>query len=108
MPDTINVIDAAEDVSALRASFTFTDTGDNTIVSPPGGQALRLRRLMPTMSDPDGDANPLLTLKLGAVEVARGYVLAGRFDVTGAADAALILNLSKPGSVSGTAFYEIA
>lgn len=103
----MNVTDAAEDTQALRTPFTVSTAGDNTLVVPGAGQRIRLRRLLPTMADPDGSLNPLLTLRLGSMEVARAYVLSGRFDITGDPDAPLILNLSKAESVSGTVFYEV-
>lgn len=104
---TVSSIDAAEIEALIGVPFTVTASGVSTLVAVDAAHKLRLRRLVPTLADPDGSSNPLLTLKIGATEVARGYVLSGRFNVLGALDADLTLTLSKAGDVSGTAFYTL-
>lgn len=102
--------DAAEEVALTRLPFTLTTSGDNDLVTPAAGKRIRLRRVTPIISDPDGTSNPLLKLFVGptgtpANEVARGYIISGRFDITGPVNGHVFLNLSKNGDVSGTLFY---
>lgn len=105
--DYVNVQDAAEQPLLLSVPFTVSAAGDNTLVTPSSNaKAVRLRRLLPTLADPDGSSTPLLSLKIGTTEIARGYVLSGRFSIAGATGAPIVLNLSKNGSVSGTVLYE--
>lgn len=105
--DMVALTDAAEDSAATSLPFTVSTSGDNTLLTPPSGKSIWLRRLTPTLADPDGSSTPLLKLSLGGTEIARGYVLSGRFNITGPVDGTLVLNLSKNGSVSGTVFYEV-
>lgn len=114
IPDAVVIADAAETDGWLEYPFTVTASGDNTIVPAVVGKRIRLRRLSPTMSDPDGTSNPLLKLQFDATggtnfdEIMRGYVISGRFKrACLTTNTPLVLNLSKAGTVSGTAFVEL-
>lgn len=104
--DMIITQDAAEEASLTKLVFTATTSGDTDLAAPAAGKSIVLRRVTPILADPDGVSNPLISLFLGATEVARGYVLSGRFNQVGPVDGHLIVNLSKTASVSGTIFYE--
>lgn len=102
---TVRTADAAELAGLTATPFTVTAGGATTLLTPTAGKRLRLRRVLPTLADPDGTSNPLLTLTLGSWSI-RSYVLSGRFDVTGGVDQPLTLTLSKAGDVSGTVLTE--
>lgn len=109
--DGVRSVDAAETVGLTAVPFTITATGVTTLVAAPGGTSLlRLRRLSPTFAIRSPDSEPILQLKVGAVEVQRGNALVGRFDVTAAAASdAITLTvdiLDASGKVTGTVYYE--
>lgn len=81
---------------------TVTAAGDTTVHTPASGKAIELEWVS-AINDPDEASNPLIKVKLGATEIYRGYALAHRETFTGAADAALVVNLSGAASVAVTA-----
>ncbi len=109
----VDIADAAEDVSLTAVPFTLTATGNGQIlVAAPGGAGrLRLRRLSPTYAIRSPNSEPILSLKVGAVEAQRGNALTGRFDMTAATSAnAITLDvdvLDVGGAIVGTVYYEV-
>lgn len=85
---------------------TLTTAGDTTVLTPPPGQALRVHWVY-AVGDPDNADAPLITVRLGARELYRAYALSKRQQITGAADEALVVNLSAAASVAVTVIYEV-
>lgn len=84
---------------------TVTAAGDTTLYSPQPGRRLRLRWIY-AINDPDQAANPLIKIRLGAVEKYRVYAISKRQQTTGPVDGDLIVNLSEAGSVACTFLLE--
>lgn len=110
----LELIEAAmpsPDVEYPRIVTMVTDAGDNTLLTPASGKALRVRKIKCT-SDPDVTDTPILTLSFGDSSdpaqklIQRGPVLYGSDFVEGAADQALVLNLEVAGKVGVTILYE--
>lgn len=112
--DAVRSVDAAEQVGLTAAPFTISATGTATLVAAPGvgNGKLRLRRLSPTYAVRSPDSEPILALKVGAVEAQRGNALTGRFDIPAAAETdAITLDvdvLDAAGRVTGTVYYSIS
>lgn len=98
--------DPSVDASLLWATINFATSGAHTIVTPGAGQKIRLRKFLPTLGDPDGSSNPVLTLTLGGKSL-RSTVLIGHFNILGVADDPLVITSSKAGQVDGTVGYTL-
>ena len=89
-----------------HVTATVTASGDTTVHTPAAGKAIRLRWVY-VMTDPTSATVPLVKVSLGASEKYRIYGgLQKRQVTTGAADAALVVNLSAAGNVVVTAILE--
>jgi hypothetical protein len=89
----------------LHVVATVTATGDTTIYTPAPGNAVRLRWIY-AINDPTATSAPLISVRLGAVEVYRVWALSKRQRVTGPADGPLVVNLAGGGNVAVTALLE--
>jgi hypothetical protein len=110
--DSVRSVDAAELSNLTAVPFTITAAGSMTLVAAPGGSSrLRLRRISPTYAIRSPESEPILALFVGDVEVQRGNVLTGRFDVTAASsDDAITLTadvLDADGKITGTVYYSM-
>jgi hypothetical protein len=83
---------------------TVTAAGDTTVLTPPAGERLRVFWAS-AINDPDQETTPLVTIRLGEVEVYRAYAVAHWEIFEGGVDAPLVVNLSEPGSIALTAHY---
>jgi hypothetical protein len=109
-PQGLRELEAA--ITAANASATVTPvvatvtaSGDTTVHTPAAGKAIRLHWIS-AINDPDEEATPLVKVKLGATELYRAYAVAHRQTFEGAADAALVVNLSAAASIAFTAHIE--
>jgi hypothetical protein len=93
------------DVEYARVVTTVSDAGDNTIIAPTAGKAIRVRKIKCT-PDPDTVDTPMLTLRVGDKLIQRGPVLYGADFVEGAADAPVVLHLQSAAVVGVTILYE--
>lgn len=84
---------------------TVTASGDTTLHTPTAGKAVRLHWVS-AINDPDEASSPLIKVSLGTTELYRAYAVAHRQTFTGAANDALIVNLSDAASVAVTAHIE--
>lgn len=84
---------------------TVTASGDTTIYTPASGKAIRVHWVY-AINDPTASTPILIKIKLGTTEKFRVYALSKRQLMTGAVNAALIINLSTSGSVAVTAILE--
>lgn len=84
---------------------TVTASGDTSIYTPAAGNAVRLFWVS-AINDPDEETTPLIKILLGATEVYRAYAVAHWEVFEGAADEALVVNLSGAASVAFTAHIE--
>lgn len=93
---------ASADATVTPVVATVTASGDTTVHTPAAGRAVQLHWIY-AVNDPDEASSPLIKVKLGGTELYRAYAVAHRQTLTGAADAALIVNLSGAASVAVTA-----
>lgn len=100
----VNVADSGER-EYTHVVATVTAAGDTTIHTPAAGKRIRLHWVY-AINDPVATTAPLIKVKLGASEKYRVWALSKRQLVTGATDAALVVNLGTTGNVAVTALLE--
>lgn len=83
---------------------TVTAAGDTTIATPALGNAFTVWWVS-AIAEP-GATPPIIVVRLGALELYRSYAISHWEPFTGAADAALVINLSTAGVVAVTAHIE--
>jgi hypothetical protein len=82
---------------------SVTSIGDNTIVTPPAGQSVKVFWVY-TLTNPDSPTT-LITVKLGAVPIYTSYGIAHWEPFVGAPNGPLIINLSAASNVAVTVHY---
>lgn len=93
------------EVEYPRLVTMVTSSGDNTLITPASGKALRIRRIKCTQ-DPDVSDTAMLSLRVGEKLIQIGPVLYGSDFVEGVVDAPLILNLEIATKVGVNIQYE--
>lgn len=93
-----------DDAEYTHVVATVTASGDTTIFTPASGKRVALRYLY-VANDPSSTA-PLVKVKIGTREIVRCWMISLRQRVSGAANEALVVNLSAAGNVAVTAILE--
>ncbi len=84
---------------------TVTASGDTTVITPTSGKAIRVFWVS-IQPDPDTDPTPRSRLLIGANGKYRVYFTQHKERFDGAADEAVIINLSAAGTVAVTIHFE--
>jgi hypothetical protein len=93
------------DTEYLRVATSVMNAGDTTLVTPAAGKRIRLQWVY-AVNDPVASSSTLITIKLGTSVQYVAWAISKRQQLTGPVDGALIVNLSAPGNVAVTVFYQ--
>lgn len=102
--DSVRSFDST-DSEYLRVATSVNSTGDNMLVTPAAGKRIRLQWVY-AINDPVASTSTKITIKLGSEVQYVAWAISKRQQLTGPVDGQLIVNLSNPGDVAVTIFYQ--
>jgi hypothetical protein len=95
----------SSDVEYSRITETVVAPGDTLLHTPAAGKAIRLHWVY-AINDPVSATSTKITVKLGDEIAYLAWAISKRGVITGPIDGPLVINLSGPGNVAVTIFYE--
>lgn len=104
-PENPSYTKDSTDSEYLRFAGSVNNAGDNLLVTPAAGKRIRLHWVY-AINDPVAMSSTKITVKLGDEVQFVAWAISKRQQMTGPVDGALRINLSNPGDVAVTVFYQ--